>query len=142
MAASIDPALLGAEFDVAEHPPVAAEELIAFARALGATESEYTEPGPGLRSHPTFCSRFRGRRFYPDGLPGEFDWRRGFHAGQDVELGVPVRPGDVVTVRSAVHDVYEKTGRSGTMTFVVMRLTLTNQRGERVAVVLNRFMHR
>ena len=53
-----------------------------------------------------------------------------------------LRPGDVVTVRSAVHDVYEKTGRSGTMTFVVMRLTLTNQRGERVAVVLNRFMHR
>jgi len=139
---SIDPALIGTEFDVAEHPPVTADELIEFACAVGATEAEYTQPGPDLRGHPTFCVRYRGRRFYPDGLPSEFEWRRGFDAGKDVELGVPVRPGDAITVRSLLHDVYEKTGRSGTMTFVVLRLTLTNQRGERVAVVDNRFMHR
>jgi acyl dehydratase len=63
-------------------------------------------------------------------------------AGKDVEFGVPIRPGDAITVRSILHDVYEKTGRSGSMTFVVLRVTLTNQRGERVAVVDNRFMHR
>ncbi len=30
----------------------------------------------------------------------------------------------------------------GSMTFVVLRITLSNQRGERVAVIDNRFMHR
>jgi acyl dehydratase len=55
---------------------------------------------------------------------------------------VRVRPGDTVEVRSTLHEVYEKTGRSGSMVFVVIRFTMTNQRGETVAVVDNRFMHR
>ena len=142
MAFSIDPALIGSEFDVVEHPAVTADELIAFARALGATEPEYTQPGPELRAHPTWCVRYHGRRPYPERLPTELEWRRGMDAGKDVEFGIPIRPGDAITVRSTLHDVYEKTGRSGSMTFVVLRLTLTNQRGERVAVVDNRFMHR
>ena len=66
----------------------------------------------------------------------------GFDAGKDIELGVPVRPGDAITVSSTAHDLYEKTGRSGSMYFVVIRFTMTNQRGETVAVVDNRFMHR
>jgi hypothetical protein len=41
-----------------------------------------------------------------------------------------------------VHDVYEKTGRSGTMVFIVFRTTLTNQRGEMVAVVDQKMMSR
>jgi len=139
---SIDPALIGSEFDVVEHPPVTAEELIEFARALGITEPVYTQPGPELRAHPTYCVRMHGHRPYPERLPNELEWRRGMDAGKDVEFGVPIRPGDAITVRSTLHDVYEKTGRSGSMTFVVLRLTLANQRGERVAVVDNRFMHR
>jgi len=142
VAFSVDPALIGSEYDVVEHPPVSAEELIAFARALGATEPEYTQPGPDLRAHPTWAVRYHGRRPYPERLPSELDFRRGMDAGKDVEFGVPILPGDTITVRSTLHDVYEKTGRSGSMTFVVLRVTLTNQRGERVAVVDNRFMHR
>ena len=142
MPGSVDPALIGSEFDVVEYPPVMAGELIAFAQALGATEREYTQPGPDLRGHPTYCIRYHGRRPYPERLPSGLEWRRGMDAGKDVEIGVPIRPGDAITVRSVLHDVYEKTGRSGSMTFVVLRLTLTNQRGERVAVVDNRFMHR
>ena len=56
MAVSIDRALIGYEFDVVEHPPVTAEHLIAFARALGTTDPAYTEPGPDLRAHPTYLS--------------------------------------------------------------------------------------
>jgi hydroxyacyl-ACP dehydratase HTD2-like protein with hotdog domain len=106
------------------------------------TQPEYTQPGPDLRAHPTWAVRYHGRRPYPERLPSELDFRRGMDAGKDVEFGVPIRPGDAITVRSTLHDVYEKTGRSGSMTFVVLRVTLTNQRGERVAVVDNRFMHR
>ena len=134
--------IVGQEFDHATHGPVTAEELIAFARALGETRPEYTEPGPDLIGHPTYCVRYKGRKFYPENLPKVVNVRTGFDAGKDLELGVPVRPGDMIDVRATVHDVYEKTGRSGSMYFVVIRFTMTNQRGEILAVIDNRFMHR
>ena len=68
--------------------------------------------------------------------------RTGFDAGKDIEFGVPVRPGDTVEVRATLHEVYKKTGRSGAMYFLVTRLTMSNQRGEMLAVIDNRFMHR
>jgi hypothetical protein len=137
-----DPAILGREFDHALCGPVTAEEIVEFARALGETRPEYTEPGPALVAHPTFCLRYKGNKFYPESLPKTIDIRRGFDAGKDLELGVPIRPADTIHVRCTLHEVYEKTGRTGSMYFVVIRFTMTNQRGEMVAIVDNRFMHR
>jgi hypothetical protein len=138
----IDPAILGKEFDRTVYGPVTVDELIEFARALGATDPRYTEPGPDLIGCPTFCVRYHARKFYPDSIPATINIRAGFDAGKDLELGVPVRPGDTIEVRTTLHDVYEKTGRTGSMYFVVTRFTMTNQRGEMLAVVDNRFMHR
>ena len=92
--------------------------------------------------HPTFCLRYKGGRFYPENLPKTINLRSGFDAGKDIAFGVPVRPGDTIDIRSTLHEVYEKTGRTGSMYFVVIRFTMTNQRAETVAVVDNRFMHR
>ncbi len=142
MALEIDSSILGQEFDRAVHGPITAEELIDFAKALGETRPEYVEPGPALVGHPTYCVRYRGAKFYPDTLPKGINIRTGFDAGKDIELGVPVRAGDTIEVRCTLHEVYEKTGRSGSMVFVVIRFTLVNQRGETVAIVDNRFMHR
>ena len=142
MPLEIDPTILGREFDHTEYGPVAADELIAFATALGETHPEYTEVGPGLIGHPTFCLRYKGNRFYPENIPKNINLRTGFDAGKDIAFGQPVRPGDVIHVRSTLHEVYEKTGRTGSMYFVVIRFTMTNQRGEMVAVVDNRFMNR
>ena len=142
MPLDIDPAIIGREFDHAVYGPVTTEELIAFAEALGETRPEYTEAGPDLVGHPTYCVRYKGNKFYPDNLPKTIDVRRGFDAGKDIELGRPIRPGDTIDVRCTLHEVYEKTGRSGSMYFVVIRFTMTNQRGEMVAIVDNRFMHR
>ncbi|MCP4036774.1 MAG: MaoC family dehydratase, partial [bacterium] len=47
----------------------------------------------------------------------------------------PMRPGDTITGRSQIHDIYEKTGRSGPMMFVVHRMEFTNQDGVKVAIV-------
>jgi len=138
----LDPALVGSEFDRAAYGPVTTEELIEFAKSLGETAPIYTQPGPDLVGHPTFCVRFRGKRFYPEGLPKTINVRSGFDAGKDLWLGCPVRPGDTIDVRSTLHEVYEKTGRSGSMYFVVVRFTVTNQRGEMLATIDNRFMHR
>jgi hypothetical protein len=142
MPLEIDPAILGREFDHAVHGPVTADELVAFARALGETRPEYTQPGPALVGHPTFCLRYKGRKFYPESLPKTIDVRTGLDAGKDIELGVPVRPGDTIDVRCTLHEVYEKTGRTGSMCFVVIRFVMTNQHGETIAIVDNRFMHR
>jgi hypothetical protein len=142
MALAFDRSILGGEFDRTEHAPVTAEELVAFARALGETSPCYVEPGPELIGHPTYCIRFRGRKFFPDTLPEGLRAHMSFDAGKDIEFGAPLRPGDRVSVVSTLHDLYEKTGRSGSMVFVVVRFTLTNQRGEQVATVDNRMMYR
>jgi N-terminal half of MaoC dehydratase len=138
----IDPSILGKEFDRSVVGPITSEELIEFAGAVGETRPEYTQPGPALIGHPTFCLRYKGGRFYPENLPKTINLRSGFDAGKDIVFGVPVRPGDTIDIRSTLHEVYEKTGRTGSMYFVVIRFTMTNQRGETVAVVDNRFMHR
>ena len=92
--------------------------------------------------HPTYCVRLKGGKFYPENLPKVIDVRRGFDAGKDLEIGALVRPGDTMQVRATLHEVNEKTGRTGSMYFVVLRFTMTNQRGELLARVDNRFMHR
>jgi hypothetical protein len=142
MPLAIDPSLLGRVYDEVEFGPVAAEELIAFSRALGETAPVYVEPGPELRGHPTHCVRYRGHKGLPDGFPTHLLGRMSFDAGKDIALGVPIRPGDTVRCATSVHEVYEKTGRTGTMTFVVVRFVLTNQRGEHLATIDNRMMFR
>lgn len=138
----IDPAHLGRVFDEVEFGPIAATELIAFSRALGETAPVYVEPGPELRGHPTHCVRYRGRTGFPDDFPAHLLGRMSFDAGKDIAFGAPIRPGDTVRCATSVHEVYEKTGRTGTMTFVVVRFALTNQRGEHVATIDNRMMFR
>ena len=142
MPLAIDPGLLGRVFDEIDFGPVGAEELIAFSRALGETASVYVEPGPDLRGHPTHCVRYRGRKGFPDDFPAHVLGTMNFDAGKDIALGAPIRPGDTVRCTTSVHEVYEKTGRTGTMTFVVVRFALANQRGEHVATIDNRMMFR
>lgn len=147
MGLEFDPAILGREFDRSEHGPVSEAEMLDYARALGETNPIYTDPvaaasGPwgGLVATPSFCLKFRSRRFYPNDMPKLS--RFGFDAGKDVEFGRPIRPGDRIVVSASLEQLYEKTGRSGSMIVVVVRFTLTNQDGEVVARVDNRFIHR
>jgi len=96
--------------------------------------------GDELIAPPTFVVRLRGRRFMPSNLPKEL--RIGLDAGKDIEFGVPVRVGDVLTASSTVHDIFEKTGRTGTMKFLVLRTVVTNQREQQVAVMDQKMMFR
>ena len=49
---------------------------------------------------------------------------------------------DRLTARSHIHDIYEKTGRSGQMVFIVHRMEFSNQREELVSIVDWRFVQR
>ena len=70
----------------------------------------------------------------PDNFP-RFTSGFGFDAGKCVTVLGAIRPGDRITAKSKIHDIYTKTGRSGTMLFIVHRMEFQNQRGEPVSIV-------
>jgi len=142
----LDRALIGQEFDRVVSPPITAAEIIRFASAYGETDPNYTDakaatsgPHGGLVAPPLFAVSLRRERFVPASIPSKVIYR-GMDAGKDVEVGVPIRPGDVLTSVATVHDIYEKTGRSGSMMFLVFRTVVTNQHGEIAAVIDQRML--
>jgi len=142
-----DQALIGKVFEETDPVPVKAEEIAKFCEALGETNPLFTEEEPakkgpygGIVAPPSFAVTFRNGRHFFTHVP-RFG-RRGFDAGKDVEFVSPIRPGDQVRLTSHVKEIYEKTGRTGAMIFVVVRSTLKNQREEVVAHIDHRFMHR
>jgi acyl dehydratase len=144
----IDRAVVGREYDSMTYPPVTAADLIAYARSLGVEDPIYLDeaaaaagPYRGLVAFPTYVVKLRGGVFLPPEVTKEMT-RAGFDAGKDIELGEPIRPGDVLTASSRITEIYDKTGRSGTMTFLVFRHEIRNQRDELVANVDNRLMQR
>jgi acyl dehydratase len=141
MTMAFDQNLIGRQFEATAPVEVTAEAIAAFCRALGDDAGPYGRPGPDgeLIAPPAFAVTFRNTDAFFRYTPR---MGRGFDAGKEVEFLAPIRAGDRITLTSVVREAYEKTGRSGTMTFVVLRSTLTNQRGETVAHVDHRFVHR
>ncbi len=141
MPLEFDRSIIGTEFDRTRFEPVAAEQILEYTAACGETPASVGDPAAGDVAPPTFVVRLRGRRFMPSNLPSNLGHAM-FDAGKDIEFGAPIRVGDVLTAVSTVHDVYEKTGRSGSMAFVVLRTVVTNQRNEQVAVIDQKMMFR
>lgn len=134
MAIDFDRSIIGSEFDRTVFAPITKEAIVEYAAASG-------EPLPNdVTAPPTFVVRLRGHRWMPANMPNL--GRTGFDAGKDIEFGAPARVGDVLTAVSTVHDIYEKTGRTGSMAFVVLRMVVTNQRDDQVAVIDQKMMFR
>ena len=124
---------VGVEFDTAEFD-VTAEQITGYALAVGETEPRFTDPAdPDFQAPPTFAAKFVSRRVLPEAFPRLGG--HGFDAGKTVVAHAPVRAGDTIVAHSRIADVYEKTGRSGSMVFIVHRLEFTNQRKELLSVV-------
>ena len=64
---------------------------------------------------------------------GSFGELTGLRGGNEYEFFQPVHPDDVITARWMVKDVYQRTGRTGTIIFQVVEATYSNQRGELLA---------
>jgi len=146
--ADIDRSVIGREYDRLTYQPIAAEEIVSYAKTLGVPDPIYFDeeaarrgPYGGLVAFPTFVVKLRGGQHLPPEVARQMSIG-GFDAGKDIELGVPIRPGDVITATSTITELYEKTGRSGSMWFVVFRQHLENQHGEMVANVDSRMMQR
>jgi acyl dehydratase len=110
-------------------------KMVAWAQACGETEPRFTDPTDSdFQAHPTFTAHFVSRRILPEDFP-KIGGPRGIDGGKAVEVHQPIRPGDELKASATIADIYEKTGRSGTMTFIVQRMSFTNQRDEPVATV-------
>jgi acyl dehydratase len=133
-----DRSILGKEFVLGTFQ-VTEDMMLAFAQAVGETSPQYVDPGAaqktargGLVAPPIFYDVFRADQF-PD--PKVKFGKVSFNAGQRCEFHAPIRPGDTITMKTRITDVYEKTGRTGKMVFIVRETSYENQKGERVAVV-------
>jgi len=141
-----DRSQLGVEYDAGTFQ-VKADFIIKICQTLGESNPMYIDEKaaqaaghPSLVAPPAFCGIFVRGFGRPDiGLKAGGG---GMHAGEVIENLVPVYAGDVLTAKTALNDVYAKTGRTGTMIFVVWKTSFTNQRGEKVADVQESFMRR
>ncbi len=141
-----DRSLLGVEHPVGTYS-VTREMIVSFARSSGETNPLYLDETAAAKSEygsivapPTFCNVLVTRENRPD-IKLEFG-DLSFFAGQAIESLGPVRPGDTLTAKTKLKDVYAKTGRSGKMVFAVWETAFKNQNGDTVALVQESFVRR
>ena len=134
-----DRSLLGVEHPAGPYE-ITSELIRDYCAAVGETNPLYTDESAaraagyaGVVAPPILCTLLIRGRSMPD-INLKFGRIR-MHAGQRVEPLVPIVAGDVLTASSHLKEVYPKTGRSGTMVFIVWETTFTNQRAEKVAAV-------
>ena len=140
-----DRSVIGVEIELGS-VEVTREQIAAYCESTGDTNPQYLDEAVA-QSGPY------GGLVAPPGLLGALIQGRGpdpkvqygnttFHAGQRMDYFGLVRPGDTITGYASVKEVYEKTGRSGRIVFVVTRLRYANQRGDDVATNENSMVHR
>jgi acyl dehydratase len=138
----VDPSLIGRVFRTVTPVRITAEMIEGFCAVMGERNPRYLDglDDSGSRAAPpAFAAAFRALEDIFQLIPGD---RPRLAAGMDVEFIEPIRVGDAITVASELAETYSKTGRSGAMTFIVIRSTLTNQRGAVTARIEHRFTYR
>ena len=110
-----------------------------FAQAIGDPNPLYQDEAAARRSRyggiiapPTFL-----RSLEANPLPLESPHTRLLDGGSEWEHFHPVRPGDRITATQRLVDVFERTGRVGTMLLTVLELRYENQLGQLVATQRN-----
>jgi acyl dehydratase len=143
MPIQLNKALVGREFA----PFVVSVErgkIKEFARAIGDLNPFYLDDRVGQASEwgdivapPTFMTTFRDAAGDNADFLRELgtDISRLLHGEQEFELHRPLRPGDTLLCRSRIVDIYEKTGRSGPMGFVVREMVATDRAGDIVGTM-------
>ena len=103
---------------------VTRNDIRQFAEAMGDIHPYYIDAEVAQKAGyadviapPMFCMRLRGGRMLPEvTLPSGLTR---LHAGQEIEFYDEIVAGGRYTITARVADVYEKTGRSGSMDIIV-----------------------
>ena len=143
MPISINTALIGKEY-----PPypftVERGKIKEFARAIGDLNPLYLDDRVGAASEwgdliapPTFAVTFRDETADTGAMLRDLgtDVSRILHGEQEFELFRPLQPGQTYLCRARIVDIYEKSGRSGPMAFVVRETTITDRTNDVVAAM-------
>jgi len=138
-----DRSLLGRPFETARPVEITAEMIASFCTMMGETNALYTNLPDTERNVPiapaAFVASFRALEDIFEYLPKHVPR---LAAGMDVEFVQPIKAGDTISISSKLAETYTKTGRSGMMTFFVIRSILTDQHGRIVARIDHRFTYR
>ncbi len=125
---------VGEEFDLSTFT-IDEASMVAWAEAVGETDPRFLDPAhDDFQAHPNFTTHCLSGRVLPENFP-DFGGKGGIDGGKAVEIHQPIRSGDVLRASTTIADIYDKTGRSGTMLFIVQRMSFVNQRDEPVATV-------
>ena len=137
-----DPQLIGRVFESKRRLLVTNEMITAYCDAIGDSNPLYRQNGADnvLTAPPGFAGIFRLEDDLFHNLP-KFGRRR-LAGGIDIDFIQPIRAGDTIATVTEVREIYEKTGRTGPMVFIVLRSALNNQRGEVAAYLSHRFVIR
>jgi 3-hydroxybutyryl-CoA dehydratase len=123
-------------------------KLIAdYCAAVGETNPLYTNEADAKQGP-------HGRPIAPAGMLPSLSFGRGgldpkvrfgntqMFAGSRLETFAPAYPGDAITAKVQVKEIFPKTGRSGTMLFIVRRTSYYNQSGTLLAASEQSTVHR
>ena len=128
------------EFDTKDFA-IDPDDAIAVAKASGETRVEYTDPEHGnFQATPAMIGSLASGRHLPikfpklGGIPMD--------GGKAVNCLKPVRPGEPLTGRTHLHEIYDKNGRSGRMVFIVSRMEIYAAGGEHLATSDSRMVIR
>lgn len=123
------------------------EIILQCCRAIGESDPIYIDEvaaqnagHPTILAPPAFCAVFVRGLGRPD-VKLKFG-RNTFHANESIETRAQVYAGDTLTATTRLKEVYAKTGRSGTMAFVVWVTSFVNQHGHEVATIQESFVSR
>jgi acyl dehydratase len=131
---------------------VTADHVAAFARALGDENPLYVDPAAAKRgpfgaivAPPTYPIAFMIQAM--SGGAGAFaelglNFMTLVHGEQEFEYVRPIRAGETLTLTGRISDIYEKSGSSGVMDFVVLETEATDPEGRRVFFSRNTLISR
>ena len=106
-----------------------------FVEAIGDSDPRWTKEAP-----PTYLVALAPVSAHADEAE---EWGKGWlNGGNRFEYLAPVMIGDEITARGRVIDVYDRSGSSGDMLFIVFENSYTNQRGELIARVRGTMIRR
>lgn len=117
------------------------EAAATVARVAGESRPEYTDPQhPDFQATPAVIGSLASGRH----LPIDFPRLKGIpmDGGKTVSCYQPVRPGVPISGRTHLHEIYDKSGRSGRMVFVVSRMEIYDAQGEHLATSDSRMVIR
>jgi len=103
------------------------DRMLEWAITAGETDPRFIDPDhPEFQASTAFPTHINAARMLPDDFP-LFGTGRGIDGGKSIEWHRPMHAGDRLTATVQIGDIYDKTGRSGTMVFIVNRMTFTDE---------------